>query len=100
MFVPSVDALEVLPDLFLETLLLDSDKNMEWIQEVLLYHMATLPVPTLRVINGMEIGMLSVGNTLILSKDVNGTLIINGREAATEETDIIAVNGVIHIIDS
>ncbi|MBE0451863.1 MAG: fasciclin domain-containing protein [Clostridia bacterium] len=99
-FAPSADALEALPDFFLEAFFSDSDENVEWIKQVLLYHMAIPTMPSSRVMNGMEIGTLSVGNTLFLSKDGNGTLTINGGEAMTEVTDITATNGVIHIIDS
>jgi transforming growth factor-beta-induced protein len=93
-FAPTNEAFAKLPEGTLESLLLPENKQA--LTDILLYHVVSGSVLAADVVN------LSEAETL-LGKNVNikvdmGTVMIN--EANVVATDIIADNGVIHVIDS
>jgi transforming growth factor-beta-induced protein len=93
-FAPTNEAFAKLPEGTLESLLLPENKQA--LTDILLYHVVSGSVLAADVVN------LSEAKTL-LGKNVNikvdmGTVMIN--EANVVATDIIADNGVIHVIDS
>jgi transforming growth factor-beta-induced protein len=93
-FAPTNEAFAKLPEGTLESLLLPENKQV--LTDILLYHVVSGSVLAADVVN------LSQAETL-LGKNVNikvdmGSVMIN--EANVVATDIIADNGVIHVIDS
>jgi len=93
-FAPTNEAFAKLPEGTLESLLLPENKQA--LTDILLYHVVSGSVLAADVVN------LSQAETL-LGKNVNikvdmGSVMIN--EANVVATDIIADNGVIHVIDS
>ena len=93
-FAPTNEAFAKLPEGTLESLLLPENKQA--LTDILLYHVVSGSVLAADVVN------LSEAETL-LGKNVNikvdmGSVMIN--EANVVSTDIIADNGVIHVIDS
>jgi transforming growth factor-beta-induced protein len=93
-FAPTNEAFAKLPEGTLESLLLPENKQA--LTDILLYHVVSGSVLAADVVN------LSEAKTL-LGKNVNikvdmGTVMIN--KANVVATDIIADNGVIHVIDS
>jgi len=93
-FAPTNEAFAALPEGTLESLLLPENKQA--LTDILLYHVVSGSVLAADVVN------LSEAETL-LGKNVNikvdmGNVMIN--EANVVATDIIADNGVIHVIDS
>ena len=97
-FAPTDDAFEALPDGTLDTLL--RSKNQEALVEILTYHV----VPAAVMAGDVETGDVETlnGETFAIEVADGGVTITDGRgtTANVVETDIIASNGVIHVIDA
>ena len=97
-FAPTDDAFEALPDGTLDTLL--RSKNQEALSEILTYHVVPAAVMAADVETG-DVETLN-GETFAIEVADGGVTITDGRgtTANVVETDIIASNGVIHVIDA
>lgn len=92
-FAPTDEAFAKLPEGTLEDLLADPAGQLT---QILLYHVLAGEVMASAVADGLEVATLQ-GSTVTFSI-VYGTPMING--ATITATDIIASNGVIHVIDA
>uniref|UniRef100_K7F9B3 Periostin n=1 Tax=Pelodiscus sinensis TaxID=13735 RepID=K7F9B3_PELSI len=93
LFVPTNDAFKGLSDEERETL--KRDKNA--LKTILLYHLTK----GVNIGNGVEPGVTNILKTVqgskLFLKMVNDTLLVN--ELKSKESDLMATNGVIHVID-
>lgn len=92
-FAPTDDAFEALPDGFVETLLADQTGALA---SLLLYHETSSVILADDFDQGQTISMLN-GNTVNVTVNNQGIFINNAR-IITE--DIIASNGVVHVLDA
>lgn len=93
-FAPTDDAFEALPDGTLEALRADPDA----LTEVLTYHVAEGALTAEQVVALPTITTVQ-GDDLTVTVDDEGTVTINGT-AAIVEADLLAANGVVHVIDA
>ncbi len=91
-FAPTDDAFAKLPEGTVEALL----KDKETLKTILLYHVVSGNVTSDKVVNLTEAETLAGQNINIKVKD--GTVMIN--DATVTTADVMASNGVIHIIDT
>lgn len=92
-FAPTDNAFEALPAGFIETLLADQTGALA---NLLMYHQNSSIILTDNMSNGQKIAMIN-GDTVQVSINNQG-IFINGARIITE--DIIASNGVVHVIDA
>jgi uncharacterized surface protein with fasciclin (FAS1) repeats len=92
-FAPTDDAFDALPDGFIETLLADQTGALV---SLLLYHENSSVILAEDFVQGQTITMLN-GNTVEVTVNSQGIFINNAR-IITE--DIIASNGVVHVLDA
>ncbi len=90
-FAPTNEAFEALPEGTLEALLQDP----EALTNILLYHVVEGEVMAADVVNLTEATMLNGGTVSIMVND--GGVMVN--DANVVATDILAKNGVVHVID-
>lgn len=93
-FAPTDDAFAALPEGMLETLLADPDGALT---DVLLYHVVQGKVDAATVV-GLDTAATAAGENISITVE-EGTVFLNG-ETAVIITDIMADNGIIHVIDS
>ena len=91
-FAPTDAAFEALPDGALDALLADTDA----LTDVLLYHALGAPVFSSALSNGQTAVTIN-GTNAYVSISPNGVFINNARVSVT---DILAENGVVHVIDA
>lgn len=91
-FAPSNEAFDKLPDGTVENLL--QPENIEQLKEILLYHV----VPANAASSGLSSGDVETLNGKSVSIDVSDG--VNVNDAKVTQADIIAKNGIIHVIDS
>jgi len=89
---PSNEAFDKLPDGTVENLL--QPENIEQLKEILLYHV----VPANAASSGLSSGDVETLNGKSVSIDVSDGVKVN--DATVTQADIIAKNGIIHVIDS
>jgi len=89
---PSNEAFDKLPDGTVENLL--QPENIEQLKEILLYHV----VPANAASSGLSSGDVETLNGKSVSIDVSDGVKVN--DASVTQADIIAKNGIIHVIDS
>ena len=92
-FAPTDNAFAALPAGTVEALL----ANIGELQNILLYHVASGSVLSTDLTNGQEIPTLTFFTPLVVTIDNNGVMINN---AMVTVADIMADNGVIHVIDA
>jgi uncharacterized surface protein with fasciclin (FAS1) repeats len=92
-FAPTDAAFAALPAGTVEALL----ANIGELQNILLYHVASGSVLSTDLTNGQEIPTLTFFPPLVVTIDNNGVMINN---AMVTVADIVADNGVIHVIDA
>lgn len=92
-FAPADEAFEALPEGTLPSLL----ENTEALSEVLLYHVASGKLMAADVMNQTEIPTLLEGASLAVNVTDAGVTI---EGVAILQTDIVASNGIIHVIDA
>jgi len=92
-FAPSDDAFAALPDGLVEALLVED--NREVLTKVLTYHVVPGKVMAADVATG-DVASVE-GSTIAVS--VGDTVTLNGSATVTA-TDVLASNGVIHVIDA
>ena len=92
-FAPTDAAFAALPAGTVEALL----ENIGELQNILLYHVASGSVLSTDLTNGQEIPTLTFFPPLVVTIDNNGVMINN---AMVTVADIMADNGVIHVIDA
>jgi len=90
---PSNEAFDALPDGTVENLL--QPENIEQLKEILLYHV----VPANAASSGLSSGDVETLNGKSVSIDVSGVK-VKVNDATVTQADIIAKNGIIHVIDS
>ena len=88
---PSNEAFDKLPDGTVENLL--QPENIEQLKEILLYHV----VPANAASSGLSSGDVETLNGKSVSIDVSHLKV---NDATVTQADIIAKNGIIHVIDS
>lgn len=95
-FAPTDDAFKKLPAGTVESLL--KPENKDTLKDILLYHVAAnnLKASDVVKLNGKEIELANGKKALIKVKD--GEVFINDSKVVI--TDIIAKNGIIHVIDT
>ncbi len=91
-FAPTNDAFAAVPAETLDGLFADP----EALAQVLLYHVIPGTVPAADVTDGME-AETAQGDTVTFAVGEDGTVTIN--EATVTDTDLVAYNGIIHVID-
>jgi uncharacterized surface protein with fasciclin (FAS1) repeats len=99
-FAPTNAAFEALPAGTLDTLLADPEGQLT---DVLTYHVygGTARAETVTQLDGQEITMLNGGTVTVGVTDAGVTLTdAQGNTVNVVETDIVASNGVIHVIDA
>jgi hypothetical protein len=92
-FAPTDAAFAALPAGTVEALL----ANIGELQNIILYHVASGSVLSTDLTNGQEIPTLTFFPPLVVTIDNNGVMINN---AMVTVADIVADNGVIHVIDA
>lgn len=97
-FAPTDDAFAALPEGTLDSLLQPS--NRDQLTSILTYHVLPAEVRAADVASG-EVATVN-GGTIDISVDDAGVFIIDGAGGTAQvvTTDIVASNGVIHVIDS
>ncbi len=93
-FAPTNAAFEALPEGTLETLLADPTGDLA---DILLYHVVGSKVPAADVV-GLDYATTAQGSKVTIEV-VDGKVILNGTTEVTS-TDIMAKNGIIHVIDA
>jgi transforming growth factor-beta-induced protein len=91
LFAPTNEAFAALPDGALEYLL----NNTDILAEVLLYHVAMGTALSADLSNGMEIPTLLAGESLMVA--IGDTVTVGGADVVGY--DVLALNGVVHVID-
>lgn len=91
-FAPVSAAFDILPDALLECLI----NQQTILTDILLYHVVSGTVLSTDLTDGMTATTLE-GSELTFA--VSDKVVINGNVNVTQ-TDIIATNGVVHVIDS
>jgi uncharacterized surface protein with fasciclin (FAS1) repeats len=95
-FAPTDAAFAALPEGIVPTLLLE--KNLVVLQDILLYHVSPEAVYSSNITDGMMLTMFNGDNvTFTTGNMTNGTMV---NDAYIIIADIMADNGVIHVIDS
>jgi uncharacterized surface protein with fasciclin (FAS1) repeats len=95
-FAPTDAAFAALPDGTVPQLLLE--KNLVVLQDILLYHVSPEAVYSSNITDGMMLTMFNGDNvTFTTGNMTNGTMV---NDAYIIIADIMADNGVIHVIDS
>jgi uncharacterized surface protein with fasciclin (FAS1) repeats len=92
-FAPTDEAFNALPDGTLDSLL----NNPQQLAEVLTYHVVSGRVFSGDVVNINEASTVQGSNIAVSLQD--GSVMLN-ESATVQQTDILATNGVIHVIDS
>ncbi len=92
-FAPTDDAFAALPDGILDKLLLP--ENKETLQQILTYHVVSGAVPSSDITPGMVPTV--AGEEVTLSVDGDSVMV---NEATVSQPDVMASNGVIHVIDA
>lgn len=96
-FAPTDEAFDALPEGTLESLL--QPENKEQLQAILQYHVVAAQATASDVV-GMESAETLQGQAVQIQVS-DGTVTLMGENAATvTQTDIMASNGVIHVIDT
>jgi uncharacterized surface protein with fasciclin (FAS1) repeats len=94
-FAPSEDAWKALPAGFLETLLLPENEPL--LTSILQYHViAGAAVDAASIVSGSDVETVS-GNTVRLTVS-GGAVTVN--DATVVMADVVATNGIVHVIDS
>ena len=93
-FAPTNAAFGALPEGTLETLLADPKGDLA---DILLYHVVGAKVPAADVV-GLDYATTAQGSKVTIEV-VDGKVILNGTTEVTS-TDIMAKNGIIHVIDA
>lgn len=93
-FAPSNAAFEALPEGTLETLLME--ENKEQLASILTYHVAPHRALAARLDDGMMGDTLNGGRVKVSN---DGTVVMFG-EATVVQADLVADNGVVHVIDT
>tara|TARA_B110000483_G_scaffold237626_1_gene312734 strand:- start:1772 stop:3175 length:1404 start_codon:yes stop_codon:yes gene_type:complete len=93
-FAPTNAAFGALPEGTLETLLADPTGDLA---DILLYHVVGAKVPAADVV-GLDYATTAQGSKVTIEV-VDGKVILNGTTEVTS-TDIMAKNGIIHVIDA
>ena len=93
-FAPTNAAFGALPEGTLETLLADPKDDLA---DILLYHVVGAKVPAADVV-GLDYATTAQGSKVTIEV-VDGKVILNGTTEVTS-TDIMAKNGIIHVIDA
>jgi uncharacterized surface protein with fasciclin (FAS1) repeats len=91
-FAPTDEAFTALPDGLLETLLLPG--NSGYLVSILTYHVVAGTVPSVAI----EAGQVTTVQGEAITIATGGGVTVNGANVVT--TDILASNGVIHVIDA
>jgi uncharacterized surface protein with fasciclin (FAS1) repeats len=92
-FAPTDEAFAKLPPGTVENLL----ANPEQLKQILLYHVVAGAVPASQVV-GLSSAQTLNGQSVTISV-TNGTVYLNGTTKVVQ-TDVMARNGIIHVIDS
>ena len=92
-FAPTNDAITALGSFAVDALLAD----IGLLTEVLTYHVASDSLPKVMLTDGLSVPMLNMQSATI-SVDAGGTVFIDGVEIII--ADLIADNGVVHVIDA
>lgn len=92
-FAPTDEAFAALPEGILETLLLP--ENKETLQQILTYHVVASEVPSSDIAPGAVPTVADEDVTLSVD---DSTVMVN--EATVVQPDVMASNGVIHVIDA
>ena len=94
-FAPTDEAFAKLPASTLETLL--KPENKEKLRSILLYHVVAGKVMSDEVVKLNSVKTME-GQALAIIKDVDGNVMVN--KAHVTKVDIVADNGVIHVIEA
>ena len=95
---PTNDAFAALPEGTVDSLLLP--ENIDKLTEILTYHVIASEVASTDLVNGQEVETLN-GESVTVNVDNDGNVIsieINDSNVIT--ADIVACNGIIHVIDA
>jgi hypothetical protein len=93
---PTNDAFDAIPTELLNLLLLP--ENIKKLQGILLYHVLSGSYPSSDLTSGDRLTLPTVnGESVTISINDNGVMV---NDANVIQTDIIACNGIIHVIDS
>jgi uncharacterized surface protein with fasciclin (FAS1) repeats len=95
-FAPTNDAFAKLPAGTVEELL--KEENLEQLQAILTYHVVPGRYPAARVVNARHGELKTLQGGKLQVRIIDGNVKIN--DATVIATDVIATNGVIHVIDS
>ncbi|KAJ8612215.1 hypothetical protein CTAYLR_002908 [Chrysophaeum taylorii] len=94
-FAPTNDAFDALPNGTLEALLNDTDT----LTAILLYHVVSGEVFSANLTDGEMIMTLEGSNFTVAINDTGAFVIFDSGSAAIISADIVASNGVVHVID-
>ena len=95
---PTNDAFDAIPTELLNVLLLP--ENIKKLQGILLYHVLSGSYPSSDLTSGDRLTLPTINGesvTISVNDDDNGVMV---NDANVIQTDIIACNGIIHVIDS
>jgi len=96
-FAPTNEAFNNLPDGQLESLL--QEENKEQLQAILQYHVVSGKAPA-SAVTGMNEAETLQGKMVQINAGDNGVQLMGQNSAMVTTTDIMASNGVIHVIDT
>lgn len=96
-FAPTNDAFAKLPDGQLESLL--KEENKAKLQAILKYHVVPAKAPASKVAGMSEAETLQ-GKMVNVTADDDGVTLTGQNSASVTNTDVMAANGVIHVIDT
>merc|ERR1712238_149037 len=95
-FAPTDDAFNALPNGLVNCLL--EEKNLPILSDILLYHVASGKALSSSLSNNQQIATLLNGATVMVDTSRNNGVKIN--ESTVIDADVLASNGVIHVIDA
>lgn len=96
-FAPTNDAFAKLPEGQLESLL--KEENKAQLQAILKYHVVPAKAPASKVA-GMSEAKTLQGKAVSVNAGDDGVTLTGQNDAAVTSTDVMASNGVIHVIDT
>ena len=94
-FAPTNAAFSAVPKATMDKLA----KNQDKLKEVLMYHVVSNKVPAKKVVTMTEAQPLRSGAGIVIAPQQDGVVMLNNKTRVVE-TDIMADNGVVHVIDS
>jgi transforming growth factor-beta-induced protein len=99
-FAPTDDAFDALPDGLVTCL--SKEENNDSLTALLLYHVANGEVLSTQLMNGMVVPTLLDGQNVIvdLSSSSSGSVVVKINDSNVVSADVLATNGVIHVIDA